>query len=65
MYSDGFSQAFENLKIYPSHKKMFEQITNIDNEIVKIVKVSFDDIKFDKYPRFKKIDDITVVKVDL
>lgn len=64
LYSDGFSQAFENLKIYPEHTDMFRQIKNIDEEIEKIVTRSFSDPNCDKYPRFKKIDDITVVKID-
>lgn len=64
LYSDGFSQAFNNLKIYPTHAEMFKQITDIDEEIKKITDVSFGDVNCDLYPRFKKIDDITVVKVD-
>ena len=64
LYSDGFSQAFTNLKIYPDHREMFEKIEGLDAEIKKIVDVSFGDEKLDKYPRFKKIDDVTVVKID-
>lgn len=64
LYSDGFSQAFENLQIYKTHKEMFNQLVNIDEEIAKIVKVSFDDPDCNKHPRFKVIDDITAVKID-
>lgn len=64
LYSDGFSQAFNNLKIYSSHTEMFKKITDVDEEIKKIKDVSFSDGRYDLYPRFKKIDDITVVKVD-
>ncbi len=64
LYSDGFSQAFENLQIYTAHKEMFEQIESVDDEIGKIVNRSFDDAQCDMYPRFKKIDDITIIKVD-
>jgi hypothetical protein len=36
---------------------------DLDIEIAKIVKVSNKDSKCDQFPRFKKIDDITVIKV--
>lgn len=65
LYSDGFSQAFEYLQIYESHEEMFKNISNIDEEIKKIVDVSFADRYGDKHPRFKVIDDITVTKIDL
>lgn len=64
LYSDGFSQAFENLKIYRNHVELFKQIESIDGEIDKIVKTSFEDRNCNKFPRFKIIDDITVVKID-
>lgn len=63
IYSDGFSQAFEYLKIYSSHEEMFKNSLDLDEEISKIVKYSFLDPYCDKYPRFKKIDDITVIKI--
>lgn len=65
LYSDGFSQAFEHLNIYRSHEQMFRQIESIDDEIKKIADASYSDKSCDKYPRFKIIDDITVVKIDL
>ena len=64
LYSDGFSQAFENLGIYKTHAEMFKHIENIDEEISKIVTASFNDPDCDKHPRFKIIDDITAVKID-
>lgn len=64
LYSDGFSQAFENLQIYKTHTEMFSQIDSIDDEIAKIVKASYDDPDCNKYPRFKTIDDITAVRID-
>lgn len=63
LYSDGFSAAFGNLKIYASHKEMFSKSLEIDEEINKIVKRTNEDSKANIYPRFKKIDDITVIKV--
>lgn len=65
LYSDGFSQAFENLKIYPSHEEMFRQMQDVDEEIKKIVKASYADAECERFPRFKVIDDITVTKIDL
>lgn len=64
IYSDGFSQSFESLDIYKSHEEMFKKSLDIENEISKIVDVSFNDPFANKYPRFKKIDDITVIKVE-
>lgn len=63
LYSDGFAQSFEHLKIYDSHQEMFSKSLDLDVEISKIVETSFDDPYCDKYPRFKKIDDITIIKV--
>ncbi len=65
LYSDGFSQAFEYLQIYSSHKEMFEKINDVDEEIKKIVERSYSDRYGEKYPRFKVIDDITVTKIDV
>ncbi len=63
LYSDGFSQAFEYLNIYENHFEMFKNSLEIDEEINKIKDASFNDPYCDKYPRFKKIDDITVIKI--
>lgn len=64
LYSDGYSQSFTNLKIYSTHEEMFQKTTDIDEEIKKIVQISYSDDSCDLYPRFKKIDDITVVRID-
>lgn len=63
LYTDGFAQSFEHLKVYDCHQEMFSKSLDLDEEIAKIVNVSFSDSYCDKYPRLKKIDDITVVKV--
>ena len=42
---------------------MFNHDLSLDDEIKKIVDTSFKDPYCDRYPRFKKIDDITVIKV--
>lgn len=64
IYSDGFSQSFEHLNIYQNHEQMFKKSLDLDEEIKKIENVSFSDPYCDKYPRLKKIDDITVIKVE-
>lgn len=63
LYSDGFSDAFTTLNIYKSHKDMFSKSLDINKVTNKIVQVSFNDPLYNKYPRFKLIDDITVVKI--
>ncbi|MGN0812413.1 MAG: hypothetical protein ACI4MQ_02765 [Candidatus Coproplasma sp.] len=64
IYSDGFSQAFESLKIYSCHEEMFKSIKDVDEEIKKIVRAAHSDKNLDLFPRFKRIDDITVTKID-
>ena len=65
LYSDGFSQAFEFLNIYENHLSMFSKSLDLEEEIKKIEKTSFEDKYCDKHPRFKKIDDITAIKIEL
>lgn len=65
LYSDGFSQSFEFLDIYPSHSEMFASSLDIKSEIEKIEQRSFADSDCEKYPRFKKIDDITAIKIEM
>ncbi len=63
LYTDGVSQAFNELKIYPSWKEMFEKSVDIREEVEKIVKKAFSDKECEKYPRFKIIDDVTMLKI--
>ena len=65
LYSDGFSQSFEHLNVYNTHEEMFSKSLDLDEEILKIKNQSFLDPYCDKYPRLKKIDDITVIKIEL
>ena len=65
IYSDGFSQSFTNLRIYDNHQAMFNKSLNLNEEIEKIMQTSFGDPYCDRYPRFKKIDDITVIKIEM
>lgn len=63
LYTDGYADAFDALGIYPSHEMAFKHSPDVNKEVDKIVKASFDDADCTKYPRFKKIDDITIIKL--
>lgn len=65
IYSDGFSQSFEHLKVYDSHEEMFSKSLDLDEEIKKIKTQAFLDPYCDKHPRLKKIDDITAIKIEI
>ena len=65
IYSDGFSQSFEHLNVYKSHEAMFSKSLDLEEEIKKIKDHAFLDPYCNKYPRLKKIDDITVIKIEL
>lgn len=62
--SDGFSQCFTTLDIFPSCEALFQTEEPIESICKKIKSVSFSDPDFDRYPRFKIVDDITVIKVE-
>lgn len=61
--SDGYYESYEILKLYPSYKELY----SLDSDIVKIkneiVKTWNEDADCSKYPRFKKYDDLTVLKI--
>ncbi|MBE7084807.1 MAG: hypothetical protein E7368_01980 [Clostridiales bacterium] len=63
LYTDGVSQAFDEMKIYASCEEMFAKDVNIHEEIKKIEKRAYADRDCEKYPRFKTIDDISFVKI--
>ena len=63
LYSDGFSMAFQQLKIYESHKELFKNTLDIKSEVQNIVTAAFLDKECNNYPRFKKIDDITIIQI--
>lgn len=63
IYTDGLSQAFDELKIYNDHKEMFKTSLDLNKEIEKIVKTAFSDKDCNTFPRFKTIDDIAVIKI--
>ncbi|MBE7090182.1 MAG: hypothetical protein E7362_05200 [Clostridiales bacterium] len=63
LYSDGFAQSFETLKIHKSYKTTFKNSINLSKEINKIEKRSYKDKNYNKYPRLKTIDDISIIKI--
>lgn len=65
LYSDGFSQSFQNLKVYDSYIELFDKSIDLEEEISKITARAFSDKSCDQYPRFKVIDDITIIKVEI
>ena len=65
LYSDGFADAFTTFKLFKSAEHMFSKNRNIQKIINNIVKKANEDKNYNKYPRFKLIDDITIVKISL
>lgn len=65
LYSDGFADAFTTFNIYKSAEQMFSKKRNIKKIINKIALRANNDKDFNKYPRFKLIDDITIVRISL
>ena len=63
LYTDGFAQTFEEFKIYGSYEQTFSKSLDIKSEVEKIVKTAFSDKDCEKYPRFKIIDDIAIIKM--
>ena len=63
LYSDGIGQAFDELKITSSPEELFNKYSNIDDIVSDIVTVANTDKDLVKFPRFKKIDDISIIKL--
>lgn len=63
IYSDGITQAFDELKIYSSCEDLFSHEVNITELIRQIVNVANSDPELNRYPRFKKNDDISIIKI--
>lgn len=64
LYTDGITQAFDELKIYNSCEEMFKESIDINEEIKKIEKRAYEDKNCNIYPRFKTIDDIAIIKIE-
>lgn len=62
LYSDGFSDSFNHLGIYSSCEEMFKKSLDIKEEVNKIKNEAYLDSKCNLHPRFKVIDDITIIK---
>ena len=62
--SDGFAQCFTTLDIFSSCRDLFKTTLNIRNICKKIRDVSFSDPEYNAFPRFKIVDDITVIKAE-
>ena len=63
--SDGFSQIYDTLNIYNNLTTLFTDLDKypIEDLIGKILQVQNNDVDLNKYPRFTKTDDITVIYV--
>lgn len=62
IYTDGLSQAFDELEIC-SYEKLFSNSIDLKNIVNLIEKKALSDRNCEKYPRFKKIDDIAIIKI--
>ena len=62
LYSDGYSSIFTTFDIYKDYIDAFKNDIDVKTEIAKIVEVAYKDKHTDKYPRFKTIDDISLLK---
>ncbi len=65
LYSDGFASSFNTFKIYESAEDMFKRSLDLKEEVDKIKQYAFNDLNCNHHPRFKTIDDITAIKIEL
>lgn len=65
LYTDGITQAIDELKIHSSCEDMFKKSLNLKKEVAMIVERCNDDPLCEKYHRFKKQDDITIIKISM
>ncbi len=61
--SDGFSQCYTTLKFIDGYKGLFEESADLDEIADEVNALSREDKDYEKYPRFKLVDDITYVCV--
>jgi len=61
--TDGYYQGYETFHLAESEDKWFNKETDVDTKYDQICEVADSDPDLKKYPRFKKIDDITVIKI--
>ena len=65
LYSDGYSSIFSTFDVYSNHQEAFKDDIDVKEEINKIVIKAYKDRNIEKYPRFKVIDDISLLKIKL
>lgn len=63
IYTDGFADAYMTLGIFDSYQNMFKESLNIQEIVDEIVDKCKKDSNYNLYPRFKLIDDITIIKI--
>lgn len=63
VYTDGFADAYMTLGIFDSYQNMFKESLNIQEIVDEIVDKCKKDSNYNLYPRFKLIDDITIIKI--
>jgi hypothetical protein len=61
--SDGYYDAFEDLKLYESRRHFFSKNVDLQDVYRQIVKESEKEDTLVKYPRLKRIDDISAIRV--
>lgn len=65
MYTDGFADAYQVFNVYHDFVKMFRHKINIKKAINKIQRCVYMDTFCYRNPRYKIIDDITIVQIDV
>ncbi|PKK86924.1 MAG: hypothetical protein CVV63_02980, partial [Tenericutes bacterium HGW-Tenericutes-8] len=63
IYSDGYYSARDTFKLYKNHEMFY--CSKIEQTIQSIIDAAYQANSLIQYPRFKIIDDISVIKVDL
>lgn len=63
LYTDGISQAFDEFKIVNNPEELFTKYKTASAIVDDIIKASRSDFSMKKYPRFKRIDDIAIIKL--
>lgn len=64
IYSDGYAQAYSTLGLY-SKEELFSKDLDIVEVKDRILETWCSDAKCERFPRFKKADDISVVKIKI
>lgn len=65
--SDGMSSYYECMKLVDDYKDFFNKAINTKTKLLykELKKASYKDSKLNNYPRFKIIDDISIIKIDV